>query len=87
MSRVRFSNKAARVEHERVVGSSLVRLNFGKDRVQQIGVMNSCIKNVGRRPPYFTRNQREPGLRVNRRLVLRENDQRRPRLIEPGIHP
>ncbi len=49
--------------------------------------MNLCIQNLGWRTPDFARNQSQSGLCVDWHLMFCENDQRRPALIKPGIHP
>ena len=87
MGRVRLRDKTAGVEHDRIVRAGVVRFDLGQDGVEQIGVMNLRIEDVRWRPAHLARDQAQPALRVNRRLVLREHDQGRPALVEARIHP
>src|SRR5262245_22934991 len=48
--------------------------------------MHSRIENLARRAPDLARNQSQTRFRINRRLVLREYDQRRLALIQTWIH-
>ena len=82
MRGIRLGNQSVNVEHERVVGAGVVRLDLGQNRVEQIGVMNLRIENLRRRSAELTRDQLQAGLRVDRRLVFGEHDQCRTRLIQ-----
>src|SRR5438552_3582600 len=42
---VGFGNVPVDVEHERVIRVCVVRLNFGQNRIEQVGVMDSGIEN------------------------------------------
>ena len=75
------------IEHERIIRAGLVRFDLGQDRVQQISVMNSRIENFRRRPADAASDQGQPGPRIDRWLMFREDDQRRTRLIQTRIHP
>ena len=48
--------------------------------------MNSRVENFGRRPAHRCGNQLETILGINRSLVLGENDQCRPALVEARVH-
>ena len=48
--------------------------------------MDSRIQNLARRTPDLARNQSQTHFRVNWRLVLCENNQRRLALIQARIH-
>jgi hypothetical protein len=56
-----FGDKPVRIEHERIIRAGIVRFDLGQDRVQQIGVMNSRIENLRRRPAKPARDQSQPG--------------------------
>ena len=45
VGRVGFGNEPADVEHQRVIRVCVVRLNFGQNRIEQVGVMDSGIEN------------------------------------------
>ena len=87
MRRVRFGNEPAGVEHERIVGAGLIGFNFGENRVEQIGVVNTGIENVRWRPAELACDQCQPTSRINRRLEFCEHDQGWPALIQARIHP
>ena len=86
MGRIRLGHEAADVEHERIIGAGLVRFDLGQDRVQQICVMNPRIEDFWRRTPDRAGDQGQSGFRIDWRLVFREHDQGRTRLVQPGIH-
>ena len=48
--------------------------------------MNSRIQDLRRRPADFARDQSQSSLRVDRRFMFGENNQRRAALIKPWIH-
>ena len=85
--RVRFRDEATLIEHQRVVRSRRVRFDFGEDRLQQIVVMNLRVQAVRRKSAEAAGAERQAGSVVNGRLVLGQNDQRRPGLVQSRVHP
>src|SRR5204863_8375628 len=86
MSRVRLSDEAAGVEHEGVVGAGIVGFDLGQNGIEQIGVMNLAIENLGRRPPDLARDYGQSSVRIYGRFVFVWDDQGRMRLIRSRIH-
>ena len=56
MRRVRLGNQTASVEHEGIIGAGIVRFDLGQNGIEQIGVMNLAIENLGRRTPETARD-------------------------------
>ena len=83
---VRLGDEALPVEHERVIGAGVVRLDLREDRLDEIAVVDLGVEAVRREAPHAACDEREPAAPVDRRLELREHDQRRTGLVEPRIH-
>lgn len=84
---VALGDETLLVEHQRSVGHGSVGLDFGEDGLEEVGGVNLGVQTVGRETPDRARDQAEARLVVDRRLELREHDERRPGLVEPGVHP
>ena len=87
VGRVGLGDEAPVVEHQGVVGAGGVGLDLGEDRGQQVGVVDLRVEAVRRRTAHARGDQGDPGRVVHRRLVLGQHDQRRPRLVQPRVHP
>src|SRR5204863_2568381 len=86
MSRVRLGNETPSVEHEGIIGAGIVRFDLGQNGIEQIGVMNLAIENLGRRAPDLARDYGQSSVRIYGRFVFVWDDQGRMRLIRSRIH-
>ena len=71
VGRVRFRDEPSNIKHKSVIGGGVVGFDLGQNGIEQIGVMNFAIENLGWRPADLAGDQGQSRLRVNGHLVLR----------------
>ncbi len=86
MGRVGLGDEAAGVEHQRVVGAGGVGLDLRQDRLDQVRVVDLRVHDVRGRATDAAGDEAQAALVVDRGLELREDDERRPRLVQSRVH-